>query len=150
MKTINNLNKFEGIQSKHIDLSGYQYDVSDIDPKLELKRMRVGAGIKIKDLCNLIGVEHGVYSLYENGVRVLDEDKYDYLYWKVSRAINKIKRTEEYQYTHITVDDLKRAIAMHEKGLNIIKIATTIGVDEKVLKNEFISRDLSPIEFSKY
>lgn len=150
MKTMINLNKQDGLKNNYTDLSGYQYDVSDIDPKLELKRMRVGAGIKIKDLCALIGVEHGVYSLYENGVRVLDEDKYNYLYWKVSRAIAKIKRTEEYQYTHITIEDLKKAIAMHERGLNIVKIATTIGVDEKVLKNEFINRDLSPIEFSKY
>lgn len=117
----------------------------------ELKIKREEAGITLQRLCDEIGLTVGVYSLYENGKRLIkDEAEYEYLYNKVCRAIYKITKSEEYKFTHITNNILEQAVSLHNRGHNIVKIATTLNVDERILERALNKIGIYPLEFNKY
>lgn len=115
----------------------------------ELKELRVKNNISLKELCDEIGYGVAPYSLIENGKRTVEgEDIRDYLYFKVQRAIHFICESEDYKYVNITDEKLTQCQEMLNKGINVVKAAVELGVDENKLKKELNKRKISFIDFN--
>lgn len=125
--------------------------VTKEDFSFYLKNMREFLGMSKKDFAESLKIPQTSYYTYEKGKTLPSnwERIQERIQLLVKKKSTKIQNKEEF-YSCLNPPLEEKILGLHYEGKNIVQISLKLSLDEKLIEDFLLSRELTPIYFKMY